>query len=88
MLEIKSIITDVNASIGKISGIIEFDIEMRNQICRISNDYCNRRQLYHYRNLILRLNNGNSIIEIEFLSQKKIGNIEVNVDIAVKIWKY
>ena len=72
MLQIKSIIIDVNASIGKRSGIIEFDIEMRNQICRISNDYCNRRQLYHYGNLILRLNNGNNIIEIDIVIAKKV----------------
>ena len=72
MLQIKSIIIDVNASIGKRSGIIEFDIEMENQICGISNDFCNRRQLYHYRNLILRLNNGNSIIEIDIVIAKKV----------------
>ena len=72
MLHIKSIIIDVNASIGKRSGIIEFDIEMRNQIYGISNDYCNRMQLYHYRNLILRLNNGNSIIEIDIFITKKV----------------
>ena len=72
MLQIKSIIIDVNASIGKRSVIIEFDIKMSNQICGISNENCNRRQLYHYRILILRLNNGNSIIEIDIVIAKKV----------------
>ena len=72
MLQITSVIIDTKASIVNRSGIIEFDIEMRNQICGISNDYCNHRQLYSYRNLILRLNNGNSIIEIDIVIAKKV----------------
>ena len=29
-----------------------------------------------------------TLLKLILLSQKKFGNIEVNIDIAVKIWKY
>ena len=29
-----------------------------------------------------------ALLKLILLSQKKFGNIEVNIDIAVKIWKY